>query len=292
MGMDVQNSEFEVMGVYSYSSEHEYRLGVRNSRFRHGTYWYVRKVDEETYDARPINGYHLPTGAPKPVPTEKFLKYYTPELDYYQQHTVPCLETLRKKLRLGRRYFNLGLLDRAENEFAKAVLMQEDSVPGNMGLCDVYAEQHEFTKLREILDKLLNIDEIFREEQRHRFNAFGINLRKKGLFDDAVRFYTKALEVNEKDENLHFNIARAYHSLEMGKKCRKHLERALELEPDMREAKCLIKIIRTEAGTVETIREKIRAAKEAERNGLAGKRYTKAPDTGLDLPPKIYRFDI
>lgn len=233
--------EYEVMGVYSHSTKYEYKVGERGSRYRHGTFWFVRKRSDDIYEVRPLNGNHVPTGVAKLVGAKDFLKYYTPELEYYQNHTLPCMESLQKKVRLGRRYFNLGNLDRAEQEFCDAVLMQDDNVDSNMGLSEVYAEQQEFTKLRQVLDKLLNIDEVFREEQRHKFNEFGINLRKQELFDDAIRFYTKALEVNEGDENLHFNIARAYHCKEKYEQCAAHLERALMLNPKMEAAQTFLR---------------------------------------------------
>lgn len=241
------------MGVYSHSTQYEYKVGERGSRYRHGTFWFVRKRNEDMYEVRPLNANHVPSGYTKLVDKDDFLQYYTPELQYFQDNTLPCLETLQKKVRLGRRYFNLGQLDKAEHEFCEAVLMQDDCVDGNMGLSDVYSEQKEFTKLRIVLDKLLNIDEVFREEQRHRFNEFGINLRKKEMFDDAIRFYSKALEVNESDENLHFNIARAFYEKQRFNESRQHLERALELNPKMVEATSFLRVIDSEVETAAQI---------------------------------------
>ncbi|WP_367614144.1 tetratricopeptide repeat protein [Pseudodesulfovibrio alkaliphilus] len=231
----------EIMGVYSHSTKYEYKIGQRGSRYRHGTYWFVRRRGEDMYEVRPLNANHIPSGVSRLIDRDEFLTYYTPELTYYQENTLPCLEALRKKVRMGRRYFNLGQMDRAEREFCSAVLMQEDSVDANMALSEVYAEQQEFTKLRTVLDKLLNIDEVFREEQRHRFNEFGINLRKQGRFDDAIRFYAKALEVNEDDENLHFNMARALHGKGRDEACREHLARCMELNPEMAEARSFLR---------------------------------------------------
>lgn len=257
------SDEYEVMGVYSHSTKYEYQVGERGSRYRHGTFWFVRKRNEDIYEVQPLNANHVPSGVIKLVSAEDFLQYYTPELSYYQENTIPCLETLQKKVRMGRRYFNMGRLNRAEEEFCSAVLIQDDNVESNMGLSEVYAEQQEFTKLRRVLDKLLNIDEVFREEQRHRFNEFGINLRKKELFDDAIRFYSKALEVNEADENLHFNIARAYHAKGLSEKSREHLERALRLNPNMSEARSFVKLIDTESNTANTLKKKAEKGRAA-----------------------------
>lgn len=257
------SDDYEVMGVYSHSTKYEYKVGERGSRYRHGTFWFVRKRSEDLFEVRPLNANHVPSGVAKLVSKEDFLQYYTPELSYYQDNTLPCLETLQKKVRMGRRYFNLGQLERAEQEFCDAVLIQDDNVDSNMGLSEVYAEQQEFTKLRCVLDKLLNIDEVFREEQRHKFNEFGINLRKQELFDDAIRFYSKALEVNEKDENLHFNIARAFHSKDLVDECRNHLMRALELNPDMNEARSFMRMVHDEIEFEKEAQEKREVGRRA-----------------------------
>jgi tetratricopeptide (TPR) repeat protein len=264
------SDDYEVMGVYSHSTRYEYQVGERGSRYRHGTFWFVRRRSEDTYEVRPLNANHVPSGVTRLIDREDFLRYYTPELAYYQENTLPCLEALQKKVRMGRRYFNLGQLDRAEQEFCNAVLMQDDSVDANMGLSEVYAEQQEFTRLRAVLDKLLNIDEVFREEQRHRFNEFGMNLRKQGRYDDAIRFYHKALEVNEGDENLHFNMARALHGRGRCEECRKHLDRALVLNPDMDEARCFLRALDAEqaAASDKDRRERDGARAEGERAAM------------------------
>lgn len=229
--------EPEVLGVYSHSTKYQYKVGERGSRYRNGTYWFVRRRSEEMFEVQPLNANNLPSGVKRLIDRDEFIKYYTPELDYYRQYTVPGMETLQKKVRLGRRYFNMGKLDRAEQEFCKAVILDDDHIDANMGLSEVYAEQREFSKMRTVLEKLLNNDEVFREEQRHRFNEFGITLRKQGLNDDAIRFYSKALEVNSQDEHLHFNIARAYFEKGKPEECRMHLKHAIFLNPDFLEAK-------------------------------------------------------
>lgn len=279
------SEDYEVMGVYSHSTKYEYKVGERGSRYRHGTYWFVRKRDESLYEVRPLNANHVPSGLTKLVSKEDFLKFYTPELSYFQDNTLPCLETLQKKVRLGRRYFNLGRMDDAEMEFCDAVLMQDDNVDGNMGLSEVYAEQQEFTKLRTVLDKLMNIDEVFREEQRHKFNEFGINLRKKELYDDAIRFYTKALEVNEADENLHFNIARAYHSKDKVEECCKHLKRALALCPTMTEATSYLRGLEKEMASTAKMESKAEKGRTAEhkKRAMKEKKASGVPSNSYNL---------
>ncbi|WP_147820820.1 tetratricopeptide repeat protein [Salidesulfovibrio onnuriiensis] len=256
--MPEESKEYEVMGVYSHSPKYQYQFGERTSRYRHGTYWFVRRINERNYEVQPLNAHNIPSGVRKVVDRETFLKYYTPELEYYRNNMIPCLESLHKKVRMGRRYFNLGRLDEAERSFCEAIIMHDENVDANMGLGGVYAEQREFSKLRQLIDKLVTIDEVFREEQRHKFNAFGIDLRKRELYDDAIRFYRKALEVNNRDEHLHFNIARAYHGKEDLEMAGQHLKLALRINPRLREAEAFLVSIRRELRNQQSDRDKER----------------------------------
>ncbi len=270
----------DVMGIYSHSTKYEYKAGESGSRYMHGTYWFVCKRNEDIYEVRPLNSKHLPSGLIKLVTKEDFLKFYTPELSYFQDNMLPCLETLQKKIRMGRRYFNLGQLDAAEIEFCQAVLAPEDSEEDTDGLSETYADQRNFSKLRAVLDRLLNVDEVFREKQRHRFNDFGIDLRKKEHYDDAIRFYTKALEVNDLDENLHFNIARVHHAKGQLEDCRRHLLRALEINPEMPEARKFIRDVDLESDSADKQRDKEERGRAAQVRGKSMKRKKAAGANG------------
>ncbi|MDD3313821.1 tetratricopeptide repeat protein [Pseudodesulfovibrio sp.] len=256
------NGECEVMGVYSHSTRYEYRPGDEGSRYLNSTFWFVRKRDDEVYEVRPLDGDHIPSGVVRLVPKADFLKYYTPELSYYQTHPLPCLLSLQEKVRGGRRLFNADRLDKAERAFIDAVMAPDREAGEADELAEVYADQRHFTRLRDMVERLLNTDEEFREAERHRFNEFGIDLRKQSRYDDSIRYYTKALEVNESDENLHFNIARAYHGKGRFDDCRRHLERALALNPDMEEAKGFLRAL-----DVEQAERDIRAGRPVRSTG-------------------------
>ncbi|WP_022662320.1 tetratricopeptide repeat protein [Paucidesulfovibrio longus] len=236
----------EVLGVYSHSLKYQYQFGERGSSYRQGTYWFVIRLDEERYSVQPLNGHHLPSGVTKTVTKEEFLQYYTPEMEYFRKHTAPALESLREKLFMGRRFFDMGRLDKAEKLFCSIVLQDETNIDANTGLTEVYANQKRFTDLRTVLDRLFGVDDLFREQQRHKFNEFGILLRKQGLFDDAVRFYRKALEVNPEDDHLHFNLARAYYERGRKDSCLEHLYECLRLNPGLVEAACFLDHIEEE----------------------------------------------
>ncbi|MBU1611435.1 MAG: hypothetical protein KKC99_06280 [Proteobacteria bacterium] len=241
-----EKTEKQILGVYSHSDKYQYQFGERDSRYRGGTYWFVVKLDEARYQVQPLNAHHLPSGYTKTITAEELLQYYTPEMDYYKENTVPAMDALNEKLTMGRRFFMMGNLSKAEVEFCKAVLMDEVSIDANVGLGEVYAEQQQYGKLREVMDRLMANDDLFKEEQRHQFNTFGISLRKQGLLDDAVRFYRKALEVNDLDEHLHFNIARAYYEKKERELCAEHLFESIRINPNFLEAAQFLDMVEAE----------------------------------------------
>ncbi|MFQ5559443.1 MAG: tetratricopeptide repeat protein [Nitrospinota bacterium] len=69
------------------------------------------------------------------------------------------------------------------------------------------------------------------------FNKIAIVLRKQGKFKEAISTFLQAIEVAPEDENLHFNLGRAY--VDAGEKAdaRKCFAAALEINPDFQEAK-------------------------------------------------------
>jgi tetratricopeptide (TPR) repeat protein len=94
-------------------------------------------------------------------------------------------------------------------------------------------ERGETEKAGDIFKRVVTLDAAFSPEHKHLFNEFGINLRKSKLTDQAVEYYARALAISDMDENLHYNIARAYFERGDEADCRDSLKRALELNPNM-----------------------------------------------------------
>lgn len=76
--------------------------------------------------------------------------------------------------------------------------------------------------------------------QTHVFNRIGITLRRQGKTEEAVQFLLRAIEVTDDDENLFYNISRAYLDLDNKEEAVKYLKRAIEINPDFHEARDLM----------------------------------------------------
>jgi len=87
--------------------------------------------------------------------------------------------------------------------------------------------------------EIIKESEEIREEIVRHYNALGIRNRETKNLTEAVNNYSKAISISPQDENLHYNMARAY--FEEGKldKAEGHLGKALKLNPEFKEGKIL-----------------------------------------------------
>nr|WP_243310527.1 tetratricopeptide repeat protein [Fundidesulfovibrio agrisoli] len=230
-------SDFPViLGVFSLQKVEDVGTGSTQHRHEQVTYWYARQLDPAQVETQPLNTYHVPSGIKKAMNLDLFMRTHTPEPRYYETNTVPALRTLKAKIDQGEKFFSMGLLDDAERSFLKALMVDEMSVPANYGLGDVYTEQGEFAKLHKVLSVLMGLDEAFTVEYRQKLNSFGVNLRKKGLLDESIQFFNRALEIRDDDEHIYFNLARVHFDKGDMQQCIGVLSKATELNPGFAEA--------------------------------------------------------
>ena len=128
----------------------------------------------------------------------------------------------------------------AEFEFNKAVKIDQKNVRANYGLGKAYLGQGETEKARETFKKLVDIDEVTDPRHKHIFNNLGIDLRKQGMFAEAVRHYKRALDLSQSDENLWFNLGRALFEGGRYKQAAPVFKKALELNPQFEEARAFM----------------------------------------------------
>ncbi|SDN31400.1 Tfp pilus assembly protein PilF [Desulfonauticus submarinus] len=65
------------------------------------------------------------------------------------------------------------------------------------------------------------------------FNELGILLRKKGKWEDAIKYYKKALTIAPNDSHLHYNIALAYLEANKPYKALEFAEKALSFDAEL-----------------------------------------------------------
>ncbi|MEW5772406.1 MAG: tetratricopeptide repeat protein [Thermodesulfobacteriota bacterium] len=221
----------QTLGVFSRAATASVGAGTTVAARESLTYWFVRRLGDDVWEVQPLNQNNVPSGERKKIKKSVFMENYLPEPRFYKSKTLPAMRTLRDKIAKGEEHYAEGNLDEAEKEFAKALMIDEKSIPANLGAGAVWCDKGEMQKVGRILDMLLGSDETFMLEQRSLFNRFGISLRKKGMFDYAAAYYAKALDLDPEDENLHFNLARVFFEKDDLEGSLAELSAALELNP-------------------------------------------------------------
>jgi tetratricopeptide (TPR) repeat protein len=233
----------KILGVYSSETEAAAGAGTTIQTTSQKIYWFVRQLSESLFETQPLNSNHVPSGLTEEIDLEAF-SALIPEPGYYKNITQPTLESLKKKILRGEKYFEKGQLDAAERQFLEVLKIDELNPGANFGLGMVYSEKKEYAKIKKVLNVLLDLDGTFKEEYRERFNSLGISLRKNGMIEDAIRYYERALEYNEEDDHLHFNMARTFFEKGDIVNCKKHLSRCLEINPGLEAAQKFMRYLK------------------------------------------------
>lgn len=97
---------------------------------------------------------------------------------------------------------------------------------------DILAIQDKLQELKELFAEILEQD----PEAVNPYNSLGVRLRRSGDLSGALHAYTQALILTPSDENLHYNIAKAYVHASRREKAREHLRQALAIRPGFTEA--------------------------------------------------------
>lgn len=230
-------AQCRILGVYSLVKAAGTGHGATARTYEQKTNWFVRLTDDDEYIVQALNANSIPSGPLASISKGEFIRNYKPEPGYYEKRCLPFIESLKKKLTQADKLLAEEDLDGAEKEFCKALLLDEKNPKANIELGKIHLQKGDGKKLAAAMRRILSTDALFQEHERHLFNEFGISLRKEKHFAEAVSFYGKALEHNNADEHLHFNIARALaESGHIDTAC-SHLETALALHPDFEAAR-------------------------------------------------------
>jgi tetratricopeptide (TPR) repeat protein len=218
-----------------FSSDKRIEVGTGTTTRSHVSklLWYVEELGNKKFSVRKINSHHVPAGEDRVIGLEKLLSDYVPEVEYYEEYTLPAMNLLEDYLDEGEEHREEGRLYSAEGCFDKALGLDEQNVRALFNLGLIYMEQEDVVKTRNLLRSLLSIKSTFTGKDQHLFNEFGISLRKHGLFDEAVEYYSRALAFTRDDDHLHYNLARANYERGDWEGCVAALIRSRELNPDL-----------------------------------------------------------
>ena len=231
--MTLQESTRErIRGVFSSQEVRKVGTGTTTRKTVQKVFWYVEEDSDGTIMVQPLNTNYVPTGLKRPVSMEELLEKYSPEPEFYVQSVFPRMREMDDALNNGDKFREKGEGFSAEYEYSNALKLDVENVRANFGIGLTYLARGETGKADNIFDRLVHLDAAFEEEHKHLFNDFGISLRKNKMYEQAVEYYSRALELTTADENLHINMARALLEKQDYPGCLEHLFAALRLSPE------------------------------------------------------------
>lgn len=214
-------------------------------------YWLVKEIPGSRAEIQPVSERLTPQGPKKIITLGQLLESFEPEPDFYvakafkqqppeepleREQPKPAPEQRKPKKRVAVDLEGFELLGTPEEV--------EKGARAGFGMALAHLKRGNAKRAREMFERLAEAEGDYAPAHKHMFNDFGISLRKERLPETSVKHYERAIGLAPGDENLHFNIARAYYDLREMDKAAEHLEKALEMEPGLMEARMFIEYIR------------------------------------------------
>ena len=226
-----QREKKKVSGVFSLQEVKKVGTGTTTRKTIQKSFWYVTEMNDGSLEVQLLNSNYIPAGPKKTIAMEEFLGRYSPEPEFYVSNVFPKMCELNKTIARADRHRSNKELYSAEMEYNNALKLDIENVKANFGLGITYLERGEQGKAEDILSRVVKLDAAFEEEHKHLFNEFGINLRKNAMVKQSIKYYMRALELCTKDENLFYNIARAYLDAKEFDLCVEYLTQAVHMNP-------------------------------------------------------------
>ncbi|HCF05543.1 MAG TPA: hypothetical protein DEU72_04780 [Desulfomicrobiaceae bacterium] len=232
-----ENDQARIKGVFSSEKVAKVGAGTTVRKTTQTMYWFAEEDENGIIWVQPLNPNYVPSGPKQEVPRDEFLENYRPEPEFYTHKVYPNIRKLNQTIARAERHRANGETYSAEYEFTNALKIDEENIRANFGLGLTYLDRGDTARANDVFERLVKLDAAFEPEHKHLFNDFGINLRKNEMYDQAIRYYQRALELSPTDEHLHYNIARAYFSKADLENTVAHLRQALSINPDFAIAK-------------------------------------------------------
>ena len=248
-GLD--NPDEPLKCVFSTVTEIKIGTGTTAKRQVSKLLWYVKQREADEFGVRKINPQFVPVGDETIIDQETLLSEYTPEVEIHNTRVEPAMCSLKKTLAKGDKHREKGEPLSAEMEYTKALDVDETNVRAIFGLGLVYLDRSDREKSRSVFEQLVSMQAAFDLRHKHLFNEFGIALRKNQLYDEAVQYYTRAVELTAEDENLYYNLARAFYEKNDWEHCFEFVSRALRLnahhEPALAMCRLMVALPKSES---------------------------------------------
>ncbi len=202
-------------------------------------YYEVVEIDPTRVEVRLLDIDDRPMGKASIMSKDELKDYiYCPDYFNKERRSQGLKELIvEKRVQLGDRYFGAKKFFSAESQYNKALALDENSLRAKLGKGKTLYARGEKKEAQKVFSSLSNDQALFDDQNKHIFNEFGIELRKKGMFEEAISNYLKAISIDPEDEVLYYNLGRTYYEQGKQKEAIEQLKIALVKRPNFRDAK-------------------------------------------------------
>ncbi|MCX8044966.1 MAG: tetratricopeptide repeat protein [Desulfobacterota bacterium] len=233
----------KIEGVFLLEKDAKIGTGHTEKKVKQRMYCLAHERDDGMIEYQYLGANDEPLDIVETMPKAEFIHQFTFQPYYFERKQAEQQKKINKHIALAEEHVRRKELYSAEYEYKNALKLDEENLRANFGIGNVYLQMGEKEKAKEIFVKISTIDAIFEEHNKHFFNECGIQLRKQELYDEAIRYYQKALSLSPQDEHLLFNLARALFEKGDYEQARETIYQALIINPEFKEAQVLLSFI-------------------------------------------------
>ena len=212
-------------------------------------YYQVEETeDRDQVSLRLLNINDEPFGKAEVISRDQLDQEYTPCPDYFQNKQDPNALVVDKYVANGEKHYEQRELYSAEHQFNKALSLNGDDLRANLGKGKTLFARGEKQEAIKVFQHLSQIDNLYKKENKHTFNEFGIELRKRHLLQEAIANYHQAQALDPEDAVILYNLGRAYFEQGDTAQALNSLKKALAVQADFQEARDFIAFLEETGG--------------------------------------------
>lgn len=233
----------KIQGIFSIEKTVKIGTGSTEKKVKQKIYCQANELEDGQIDVRYLGKNDEPMDASERIPKDAFIRDSVFQPYYLEERKAEKESKANKNIVTAEEHVKKNELHSAEYEYKMALRVDEENLRANFGIGNVYLKMGEKDKAKDIFVKISKIDAIFEEKNKHFFNDCAIQLRKQELYTEAIDYYNKAIELCDMDENLFFNLSRAYAESKDLEEAKRKILKALEINPKFKEAKSYLDYI-------------------------------------------------
>ncbi|WP_300154887.1 response regulator [Solidesulfovibrio sp.] len=175
---------------------------------------------------------------------------------------IEAFEEIISEQNMAQKYYDMGCRCLVRQKYGQAIIAFKKAIKINdlfaeayKGLADAYKGKGEIDEFKRYLQKAAEIHAQFNHMEETKelfieilkydaatpnpFNSLGVKLRKSGDLAGALHAYNQALSLTPDDENIHFNMSKAYYFLGDTERAKVSVDKALAVNPGFDEGRRL-----------------------------------------------------